>query len=153
MNGLFPCPASYVVHLLIFCHFRVGRILPQAFHCRCKERTMVLQDNSVSVDSVSPKANTLPRYSFETMYIDAVPNSMPSDSNICAPTLWHPDHLSLNNLFVSESPGPANLLGLIDWQHAAILPYISFQSLPPALSITATRLNRSPALYLLTSTN
>lgn len=64
------------------------------------------------------------------MYIDAVPHFMPRDNNVCAPTLWHPD-LSLNNLFVSAS-GPANLQGLIDWQHAAILPYFSFQSIPPA---------------------
>jgi hypothetical protein len=57
---------------------------------------------------------------------------MPStDSDICAPTLWHPD-LSLGNLFVSAS-GPANLQGIIDWQHAAILPYFSFASIPPAL--------------------
>jgi hypothetical protein len=73
------------------------------------------------------------------MYIDAVPHFMPSDSNLCAPTLWHPD-LSLNNLFVSAS-GPANLLGLIDWQHAAILPYFSFQSLPPAFVYNGNKIN------------
>jgi hypothetical protein len=55
----------------------------------------------------------------------------PTDSDACAPTLWHPD-LTLNNLFVSAS-GPANLQGIIDWQHAAILPYFSFVSMPPAL--------------------
>jgi hypothetical protein len=65
------------------------------------------------------------------MYIDAVPHFMPpSNNNVCTPTLWHPD-LSLGNLFVSAS-GPANLQGIIDWQHAAILPYFSFASMLPA---------------------
>ncbi|KAI5116307.1 hypothetical protein M0805_009633 [Coniferiporia weirii] len=66
------------------------------------------------------------------MYKEAIPLLMPPpDSEVCAPTLWHPD-LSLGNLFVSES-GPANLQGIIDWQHAAILPYFSYASIPPAL--------------------
>jgi hypothetical protein len=65
------------------------------------------------------------------MYIDAVPHFMPpNDSDVCAPTLWHPD-LNLNNLFVSAS-GPGNLQGMIDWQHAAILPYFTFTFIPPA---------------------
>lgn len=67
-----------------------------------------------------------------SMYMEAVPYIMPpSDSDIIAPTLWHPD-LNLGNLFVSAS-GPANLKGIIDWQHAAILPYFCFVSLPPAI--------------------
>ncbi|THH10531.1 hypothetical protein EW145_g1261 [Phellinidium pouzarii] len=66
------------------------------------------------------------------MYKEAISLLMPpSDSEVCAPTLWHPD-LSLGNLFVSES-GPANLQGIIDWQHVAILPYFSYASIPPAL--------------------
>ncbi|KAF8519327.1 kinase-like domain-containing protein [Hysterangium stoloniferum] len=67
-----------------------------------------------------------------SMYIASVPHFMPpNESDTCAPTLWHPD-LSLGNLFVSAS-GPANLQGIIDWQHAAILPYFSFATVPPAL--------------------
>jgi len=74
------------------------------------------------------------------MYIDAVTHFMPpSDNNVCAPTLWHPD-LSLGNLFVSAS-GPANLQGIIDWQHAAILPYFSFASIPPALVYDGDKIN------------
>jgi hypothetical protein len=74
------------------------------------------------------------------MYIDAVPYLMPpSDSDVCAPTLWHPD-LSLGNLFVSAS-GPANLEGMIDWQHAAILPYFSFASMPPAFIYNGNKIN------------
>ena len=74
------------------------------------------------------------------MYIDAVPHfTPPNDSNVCAPTLWHPD-LSLGNLFVSAS-GPANLQGMIDWQHAAILPYFSFASIPPAFVYNGNKIN------------
>ena len=74
------------------------------------------------------------------MYIDAVPHFMPpSDSNVCAPTLWHPD-LCRSNLIVSGS-GPANLQGIIDWQHAAILPYFSFTFMPPALVYTGDKIN------------
>jgi hypothetical protein len=73
------------------------------------------------------------------MYIDAIPHFMPSDSNVCAPTLWHPD-LTLNNVFVSAS-GPANLQGIIDWQHAAIFPYFSFVSMPPAFVYSGDKIN------------
>jgi hypothetical protein len=74
------------------------------------------------------------------MYMEAVPHIIPpSDNDICVPTLWHPD-LSLGNLFVSAS-GPAHLQGIIDWQHAAILPYFSFASIPPAIVYKGDRIN------------
>ena len=66
------------------------------------------------------------------MYIRSIPHILPpNDSDACAPTLWHPG-FTLHNLFVSAT-GPGNLLGVIGWQHAAILPYFSFASIPPAL--------------------
>jgi hypothetical protein len=65
------------------------------------------------------------------MYLETVPYIMPpNDSDICAPTLWHPD-LSLGNIFVPET-GPAALQGIIDWQHTSILPDFSFISMPSA---------------------
>lgn len=67
-----------------------------------------------------------------SMYITAVPHFVPTtNDDLCAPTLWHPD-LTLNNVFVSAS-GIANLEGLIDWQHATVLPYFMFAHLPPAV--------------------
>ena len=66
------------------------------------------------------------------MYIRSIPYILPPNgSDACAPTLWHPG-FTLHNLFVSAT-GPGNLLGIIGWQHAAILPYFSFASIPPAL--------------------
>jgi hypothetical protein len=73
-------------------------------------------------------------------YIASVPHFIPSnDSDICAPTLWHPD-LSLGNLLVSAS-GPGKLEGIIDWQHAAILPYFSFASMPPAIAYRGDKIS------------
>jgi hypothetical protein len=84
------------------------------------------------------------------MYIDAVPHFMPpSDSDVCAPTLWHPD-ISLKNLFVSAS-GPGNLQGMIDWQHAAILPYFTFSYLPTAFIYNGDKIDMSKLLPTLPS--
>jgi Phosphotransferase enzyme family len=80
-----------------------------------------------------------------TMYLAAVPFIMPpDDSDICAPTLWHPD-LSLGNLFVSET-GPAALQGIIDWQHTSILPYFSFLSMPSAFAYEGDKIDMSGIL-------
>lgn len=65
------------------------------------------------------------------MYIRCIPHILPTNGSACAPTLWHPG-FTLRNLFVSAT-GPGNLLGIVGWQHAAILPYFSFASIPPAL--------------------
>lgn len=75
-----------------------------------------------------------------SMYKAAVPHIVPTtNDDICAPTLWHPD-LTLNNIFVSES-GPGNIQGIIDWQHAAVLPYFMFASIPPALIYEGHRID------------
>ncbi|KAG0707244.1 kinase-like domain-containing protein, partial [Suillus ampliporus] len=65
------------------------------------------------------------------MYIRAIPLVLPQDSALSAPTLWHPD-LSLGNIFISESHVPS-IQGVIDWQHAAVLPYFQQVALPPAI--------------------
>ena len=80
-----------------------------------------------------------------SMYLAAVPHIMPpNDSDICAPNLWHPD-LSLGNLYVSET-GPAILQGIIDWQHASILPYFSFLSMPSAFAYWGDKIDMSGML-------
>ena len=45
-----------------------------------------------------------------------------------SPTLWHAD-ISHSNLFVAET-GPAEVKGLIDWQHSIIAPYCMQSSFP-----------------------
>ena len=62
------------------------------------------------------------------MYKQAIPHVLPRDAALLAPTLKHPD-LTLSNVFVSES-GPAHLTGVIDWQHASILPFITYPITP-----------------------
>lgn len=68
----------------------------------------------------------------------------PNDSDICAPTLWHPD-LSLGNLLVSET-GPAILQGIIDWQHTSVLPYFNFLSMPSAFVYEGNKIDMSGVL-------
>lgn len=62
------------------------------------------------------------------MYEKAIPHVLPRDAALIAPTLKHPD-LTLSNVFVSES-GPAHFTGVIDWQHASILPFITYPITP-----------------------
>jgi hypothetical protein len=48
---------------------------------------------------------------------------------LSSPTLWHPD-ISHANLFIAET-GPAEVQGLIDWQHTIIAPYCMQATFPP----------------------
>ena len=134
----FPAQHHIVVRSLIY--VISGRDASSFFIAAARNEQMVLQHNSSSSSRFrrKPTHDHATHSKLLSMYIDAVPHFMPSDSNICAPTLWHPD-LTLNNLFVSAS-GPANLQGLIDWQHAAVLPYFSFQSLPPAFEYSGNKI-------------
>jgi hypothetical protein len=75
-----------------------------------------------------------------SMYIEVIPFIIPKNvEDVCVPTLWHPD-LNLGNLFISES-GPAELQGIIDWQHTAILPYFNQASMPPAVFYEGSRID------------
>ena len=47
---------------------------------------------------------------------------------LSTPTLWHAD-ISHSNLFVAET-GPAEVQGLIDWQHSIIAPYCMQATFP-----------------------
>jgi hypothetical protein len=58
---------------------------------------------------------------------------LPDD--ICYPTLWHLD-LSLSNILVAPT-GPANILGLIDWQGTCIMSYFMQANFPSAFAYTA----------------
>lgn len=51
-------------------------------------------------------------------YLKLAPHIVPEDSDLCQPTIRHPD-LSPTNIFVSES---GEVTGVIDWQHSTILP-------------------------------
>ena len=54
------------------------------------------------------------------MLSQAIPH-LTLPATLSNPTLWHPD-ISHSNLFVSPA-GPADVRGLIDWQHSIIAPY------------------------------
>ena len=76
------------------------------------------------------------------IYLAAVLYIIPSnDSDICAPTLWHPD-LSLGNLLVSETD-PAVFQAIIEWQH---MPYSSFLSMPSSFVYEGDKTDMSGAL-------
>lgn len=51
-------------------------------------------------------------------YLKVAPYLVPIGEDLNAPTIRHPD-LSPSNIFISET---GNIIGIIDWQHTAILP-------------------------------
>jgi aminoglycoside phosphotransferase (APT) family kinase protein len=51
-------------------------------------------------------------------YLKLAPHTVPREEELSTPTIRHPD-LSPSNIFVSDS---GELTGVIDWQHATILP-------------------------------
>ncbi|KAF8514101.1 kinase-like domain-containing protein [Hysterangium stoloniferum] len=57
----------------------------------------------------------------------AIPHIIPPHI-LTTPTLWHAD-LSHSNLLVAEE-GPAEVRGLIDWQHSTIAPYCMQATFP-----------------------
>jgi len=57
----------------------------------------------------------------------AIPDIIPP-SVLSSPTLWHADINHLN-LFVAET-GPAEVKGLVDWQHSSIAPYCMQATFP-----------------------
>ena len=58
----------------------------------------------------------------------AIPNII-APFELSIPTPWHAD-ISHSNRFVAET-GPANVQGLIDWQHSIIAPYCTQATFPP----------------------
>ncbi|KAF1917508.1 kinase-like domain-containing protein [Ampelomyces quisqualis] len=59
-------------------------------------------------------------------YIRLVPHLVPTSSRLNLPVLRHPD-LQPNNIFVSED---LSITGLIDWQHALVLPTFLTAGMP-----------------------
>jgi aminoglycoside phosphotransferase (APT) family kinase protein len=57
----------------------------------------------------------------------AIPHIIPPIT-LSSPTLWHAD-ISHSNVFVAET-GPAEIQGLIDWQHSTVAPYCMKATFP-----------------------
>ena len=70
-------------------------------------------------------------------YLKIAPALLPSNEFL-QPVLRHPD-LQPNNIFVSDD---LDIVGLIDWQHAAVLPLFLAAGTQSSSRITMT-LNRS----------
>lgn len=59
-------------------------------------------------------------------YLKVAPHLVPEEEQLNVPTIRHPD-LSPSNIFISES---GDITGLIDWQHASILPLFLQAKIP-----------------------
>ncbi|PKY03497.1 phosphotransferase family protein [Aspergillus campestris IBT 28561] len=59
-------------------------------------------------------------------YLELAPKLLPSDGSLDRPLLRHPD-LQPNNIFVSDD---LDIVGLIDWQHASVLPLFLTAGIP-----------------------
>lgn len=59
-------------------------------------------------------------------YLKVVPYIIPEEEQLNLPTVRHPD-LSFSNIFISES---GDISGIIDWQHATILPIFLQAKIP-----------------------
>ncbi|KAG1851844.1 kinase-like domain-containing protein [Suillus subalutaceus] len=110
-----------------------------------KNEQKLLAQHTPLPHSQTPSFRRTPIHPREThlrlldMYIRAIPFVIPQDSELSAPTLWHPD-LSLGNILISESHIPS-IQGVIDWQHAAVLPYFQQVALPPAITYEGHQFN------------
>ena len=98
------------------------------------ERTWIRHHAS---QNTSSKLRRFPFYNAVThlelldMLALAIPHIIPPPT-LSSPTLWHAD-ISHSNLFVAET-GPAEVRGLIDWQHSIIAPYCMQATFPPIFS-------------------
>ena len=59
-------------------------------------------------------------------YLKVAPHLVPKEEHLNLPTIRHPD-LSPSNIFISAS---GNITGIIDWQHAAIVPVFLQAKIP-----------------------
>jgi hypothetical protein len=77
----------------------------------------------------------LPSYHVENLerYLDIASSLIPRDPGFTRFCIRHPD-LQHNNIFVSRSPSSGcKVVGLIDWQHASILPMFLLAGVPQGL--------------------
>ncbi|KAI9507088.1 kinase-like domain-containing protein [Russula earlei] len=77
----------------------------------------------------------LPSYHVENLerYVDITSSLVPRDPTLSRFCIRHPD-LQQNNIIVSRSPdSDCKVVGLIDWQHASILPMFLLAGVPQRL--------------------
>jgi len=60
---------------------------------------------------------------------------MEPPAGLCTPTLWHPD-ISLRNLI--QETGDPQLVSLINWQYAIVMPYFIQAHIPQMLQYNGT---------------
>ena len=94
------------------------------------ERTWIhhyASQNTTSRFRRFPLYNAVSHLELLDMLTLAIPHIRPP-LMLRSPTLWHAD-ISHSNLFVAET-GPAEVQGLIDWQHSIIAPYCMQATFP-----------------------
>ena len=94
------------------------------------ERTWIRHHASQNITSKlrrSPFYNADAHLELLDMLALAIPHIIPP-LLLSSPTLWHAD-ISHSNLIVAET-GPAEIQGLIDWQHSIIAPYCMQATFP-----------------------
>ena len=94
------------------------------------ERTWIRHHASQNIASKlrrSPFYNADAHLELLDMLALAIPHIIPP-LLLSSPTLWHAD-ISHSNLIVAET-GPAEIQGLIDWQHSIIAPYCMQATFP-----------------------
>lgn len=94
------------------------------------ERTWICCHTSQNIFSQcrrSPPYNASAHLELLDILAIAIPHIIPPFT-LSSPTLWHAD-ISHAILFVAET-GPAEIQGLIDWQHSSIAPYCMQATFP-----------------------
>jgi Phosphotransferase enzyme family len=94
------------------------------------ERTWILRHAAQATSSRCrrfPFYNATAHLELLNMLALAIPHITPPFT-LSSPTLWHAD-ISHSNLFVAET-GPAEVQGLIDWQHSTVAPYCMQATFP-----------------------
>jgi hypothetical protein len=143
---LFPFTVLSQIFFLVLHHSRASSY----FMAAAKNEQIVLEQSSPDLSRFrrKPTHDHATHSKLLSMFMKAIPHFMPpSNSDICAPTLWRPD-LSLGNLFVSAT-GPAHLQVLSTGSmqlsyHISVLRLCSLLSYKRA--IKSTCIDRFPNL-------
>ena len=131
------------VPLSLFCGLRVARILTWTrgyisimFQSPCDTRDRVLHNSLASQASMwsdiyascmsSKQGHRLLTYTFLSDYLKLAPGLDISGQDFSRPVLRHPD-FSPNNILLDSSN---DIIGIIDWQHATILPLCLCAGIP-----------------------
>ncbi|KAF9065848.1 kinase-like domain-containing protein [Rhodocollybia butyracea] len=84
----------------------------------------------------SDHANNLRRY------LQVAPSLVPADASLSAFCIRHPDP-SYNNLKVSTDSSGLQVLSMVDWQHAVVLPLFLHAGMPDVISNEEDEVSRS----------